>query len=138
MTGALGCCRRKLHNKLAPQYLSYQPWTVGPLGWHPFLSHARAEQIVDYLGCWWRPDFDDQTVPYIPSHVTKPKEVRKIFVVQLPEKFTFHVPAQEKPVVVPLYSLYDNAQEYGQILSSIPSMLSRVELSMKKGVDGGN
>ncbi|KAK0425932.1 hypothetical protein QR680_009463 [Steinernema hermaphroditum] len=45
--------------------------------------------VEDAIGSWWRPNFDPPRYPYIPAHVTKPKEHTKLFLVQLPEKGVF-------------------------------------------------
>lgn len=42
--------------------------------------------IEDAIGNWWRPNFEAPQYPYIPAHITKPKEHKKLFLVQLPEK----------------------------------------------------
>lgn len=42
--------------------------------------------VEDIISSWWRPNFEAQTYPYIPVHITKPKEHKKVFLVQLPDK----------------------------------------------------
>uniref|UniRef100_A0A286XVP5 Cleavage and polyadenylation specificity factor subunit 5 n=1 Tax=Cavia porcellus TaxID=10141 RepID=A0A286XVP5_CAVPO len=42
--------------------------------------------IDDCIGNWWRPNFEPPQYPYIPAHITKPKEHKKLFLVQLQEK----------------------------------------------------
>merc|ERR1719419_260249 len=66
--------------------------------------------IEDTIGNWWRPNFEPAQYPYIPPHITKPKEHRKLFLVQLQEKAYFAVPRNYKLVAAPLFELYDNAQ----------------------------
>jgi cleavage and polyadenylation specificity factor subunit 5 len=58
-------------------------------------------RIEDCVSTWWRPNFDPPKVfpeifclsrfqyPYIPAHVTKPKERTKMFLVQLPATADF-------------------------------------------------
>ena len=48
--------------------------------------------VEDTIGNWWRPNFEPAQYPYIPPHITKPKEHRKLFLVQLQEKAFFAVP----------------------------------------------
>ena len=43
--------------------------------------------IEDLIGTWWRPNFEPAQYPYIPPHITKPKEEKKLFLVQLPGNF---------------------------------------------------
>nr|XP_045001981.1 cleavage and polyadenylation specificity factor subunit 5-like [Jaculus jaculus] len=80
--------------------------------------------IDDCIGNWWRPNFEPPQYPYIPAHITKPKE-HKLFLVQLQEKGLFAVPKNYKLVAAPLFELYDNAPGYGPIISSLPQLLSR-------------
>ncbi|VDO64261.1 unnamed protein product [Heligmosomoides polygyrus] len=93
-------------------------------------------KIEDEVGNWWRPNFDpprsghiDDFVflqyPYIPAHVTKPKEHTKLLLVQMPEKAMFAVPKNYKLVAAPLFELYDNAAAYGPLIASLPMALSR-------------
>ena len=81
--------------------------------------------IEDTIGNWWRPNFEPAQYPYIPPHIPKPKEHRKLFLVQLQEKAYFAVPRNYKLVAAPLFELYDNAQGYGPIISSLPQALAR-------------
>ncbi|KAK8399238.1 hypothetical protein O3P69_003389 [Scylla paramamosain] len=81
--------------------------------------------IEDIIGNWWRPNFEPPQYPYIPSHITKPKEHKKLFLVQLGEKALFAVPKNYKLVAAPLFELYDNSQGYGPIISSLPQALCR-------------
>lgn len=43
------------------------------------------------MGTWVRPNFDAALYPYAPPHISRPKEVRKLFVVPLAERAYFHV-----------------------------------------------
>uniref|UniRef100_A0AC34FYY5 Cleavage and polyadenylation specificity factor subunit 5 n=1 Tax=Panagrolaimus sp. ES5 TaxID=591445 RepID=A0AC34FYY5_9BILA len=81
--------------------------------------------IEDCVGNWWRPNFDPPRYPYIPAHVTKPKEQTKLFLVQLPEKAYFAVPKNFKLVAAPLFELFDNSNAYGPVIASLPQILSR-------------
>ena len=83
--------------------------------------------IETLLGQWWRPNFEPPQYPYIPAHVTKPKEHKQLWLVKIPEKALFSVPRNYKLVAAPLFELYDNSSGYGPIISSLPQLLSRVE-----------
>jgi hypothetical protein len=50
--------------------------------------------VGECLGSFWRPSFDLAMFPYLPAHCTRPKEVRKLFLVPLPEKCYFAVRAR--------------------------------------------
>ena len=86
---------------------------------------AQEWSIEDLIGTWWRPNFEPAQYPYIPPHITKPKEQKKLFLVQLPERAFFAVPRNYKLVAAPLFELYDNAQGYGPIISTLPQALGR-------------
>jgi cleavage and polyadenylation specificity factor subunit 5 len=63
--------------------------------------------------------------PFLPPHVTRPKECKKLFYIQLPKAKVLSVPQNMKLLAVPLFELYDNSQRYGPQLSAIPHYLSR-------------
>lgn len=42
--------------------------------------------MEDLVGNWYRPNFEPPTYPYLPAHITKPKEHKRLFLVQLQEK----------------------------------------------------
>ncbi|XP_069496346.1 cleavage and polyadenylation specificity factor subunit 5 isoform X1 [Ambystoma mexicanum] len=88
--------------------------------------------IDDCIGNWWRPNFEPPQYPYIPAHITKPKEHKKLFLVQLQEKALFAVPKNYKLVAAPLFELYDNAPGYGPIISSLPQLLSSNKFLLKE------
>jgi cleavage and polyadenylation specificity factor subunit 5 len=82
-------------------------------------------QVDDTVANWWRPNFDPPQYPYLPAHITRPKEHKRLFLVQLPDKALFAVPRNYKLVAAPLFELYDNAAGYGPIITSLPAVLSR-------------
>jgi cleavage and polyadenylation specificity factor subunit 5 len=85
--------------------------------------------------------------PFLPGHVTRPKECKKLYFIQLPKKSAYKslgrvlchvpilmscvslevlsVPKNMKLLAVPLFELYDNTARYGPQLSAIPHLLSR-------------
>lgn len=100
-------------------------------------------QIGDCLAQWWRPNFETFMYPFVPAHVTRPKECKKLYFIQLPKTSTLYpppeysgsqtnpatevlsVPKNMKLLAVPLFELYDNTARYGPQLSAIPHLLSR-------------
>ncbi|KAG6330147.1 hypothetical protein ID866_8942 [Astraeus odoratus] len=82
-------------------------------------------EIGDCLAQWWRPNFETFMYPFIPAHITKPKECKKLFFVHMPERKVLAVPKNMKLLAIPLFELYDNAARYGPQLSAIPHLLSR-------------
>jgi len=84
-------------------------------------------EVIDLISVWWRPTFDSVLYPYIPPHVTQPKECRKIFLVALPESFAFTVPSNQQLVAVPLIDVRNNLASFGEVISSLPACLSRFD-----------
>ncbi|KAI9781094.1 MAG: hypothetical protein M1816_002565 [Peltula sp. TS41687] len=99
-------------------------------------------EIGDTLAQWWRPNFETFMYPFIPAHVTRPKECKKLYFIQLPRSSrsghkgkrcdqinrpaeVLSVPKNMKLLAVPLFELYDNTARYGPQLSAIPHLLSR-------------
>ncbi|EJT98257.1 cleavage and polyadenylation specific factor 5 [Dacryopinax primogenitus] len=97
----------------------------------PYSESTDNWEIGDCLAQWWRPNFETFMYPFIPAHVTKPKECKKMFLVQLPEKKVMAVPKNMKLLAVPLFELYDNSARYGPQLSAIPHLLSRYNFVMQ-------
>jgi cleavage and polyadenylation specificity factor subunit 5 len=89
-----------------------------------------------------RRDQADRQYPYLPPHHSKPKEIKKVFLIHLPPKSElagarygvtagadlseiFAVPANMKLHAIPVYELYDNAARYGPLFAGIPHILSK-------------
>jgi len=98
-----------------------------------FVTEDGADEwrIHDCVAQWWRPNFETFMYPFIPAHVTRPKECKKMYLIQLPKKsrlFIYSVwlmgclemlsvPKNMKLLAVPLFELYDNTARYGPQLS---------------------
>eukprot|EP01112_Ceratiomyxa_fruticulosa_P010304 TRINITY_DN2718_c0_g1_i1.p2 TRINITY_DN2718_c0_g1~~TRINITY_DN2718_c0_g1_i1.p2 ORF type:complete len:210 (-),score=39.29 TRINITY_DN2718_c0_g1_i1:61-690(-) len=110
--GEIEGLQRKLTGKLAPHTSVHHPF---PPQW----------EVGDLLCQWWRPNFETLLYPYVPAHITRPKECKKLFLIPLPERCFFAVPRNLKLLAVPLFELYDNPQRYGPIISALPQLLGR-------------
>lgn len=107
--------KERLNERLAP---------TGSLG-DSATAADRDWNIADTLAQWYRPNFETFMYPFLPPHVTRPKECKKLYLIQLPEGKVLSVPKNMKLLAVPLFELYDNSQRYGPQLSAIPHYLSR-------------
>ena len=65
--------KERLDERLAP---------VGSLGEG---EKAGDWQVGDCLAQWWRPNFETFMYPFIPAHVTRPKECKKLYFIELPK-----------------------------------------------------
>lgn len=65
--------KRRLDERLAP---------VGSLGEG---NKAADWEIGDCLAQWWRPNTETFMYPFVPAHITRPKECKKLYLIQLPE-----------------------------------------------------
>jgi cleavage and polyadenylation specificity factor subunit 5 len=77
--------------------------------------------------------------PYLPPHIIEPKEIKKLYLVQLPAQSkyiqtrlytdavpeTFAVPQNMKLLAIPIMEFYDNAARYGPQFAGLPYLLSR-------------
>jgi cleavage and polyadenylation specificity factor subunit 5 len=88
--------------------------------------------ISELLAAFHRPHFTEHLYPFQPPHVTRLKEVHRLFAVQLPEHATFAVPKPSRLVAVPLFELHDNAARYGPVLASVPALLSRLQMNVQE------
>lgn len=69
--------KARLDERLAP---------VGRLGEG---EEAGDWQVGECLAQWWRPNFETFMYPFVPAHVTRPKECKKLYFIQLPKTSTF-------------------------------------------------
>ncbi|BGP52912.1 hypothetical protein JCM8202_003994 [Rhodotorula sphaerocarpa] len=83
--------------------------------------------VGEPVGHFWRPNFETFMYPYMPAHLSEPKERKTWYLIQMPERQTLTVPKNMKLVALPLFELYDNAVRYGPQLASLPALLSRIE-----------
>jgi cleavage and polyadenylation specificity factor subunit 5 len=65
----------RLSPPLAAEHLIPQG-EEGPYDWN----------VHDCVAQWWRPNFETFMYPFIPAHVTRPKECKKMYLIQLPKK----------------------------------------------------
>ncbi|KAI8909611.1 Cleavage/polyadenylation specificity factor subunit 5 [Gorgonomyces haynaldii] len=84
--------------------------------------------IGQLLGKYYRPHFDTQWFPYLPPHIKKPKEVRQIYLVHLPDRKYLCIPKNLQLVAVPLFDLVENAVTFGPELAHLPQLLSRYHI----------
>lgn len=79
--------------------------------------------IGEITSVLYRPNFETHWYPYLPCHITKPKEIKKTFVVYLAEKMTFNVPKNVKLIAVPFYEIHNNPK-YGNHIAALSWILS--------------
>lgn len=103
--------KARLNERLAPT----TPQSEDDLEW----------DVGDCVAQWWRPNHETFLYPFLPAHVSRPKELKKLYLIHLPAKKLLSVPKNMKLLAVPLFELYDNAPRYGPQLSAIPHYLSR-------------
>lgn len=78
--------------------------------------------VGETVGRWWRTDLKPNVYPYLPRHVTRPKELVKVVLVNLPKRKNFQFPETFRtfhPCV--LVDLYDVGEPE---LRAIPLFLS--------------
>ncbi|XP_046911368.2 cleavage and polyadenylation specificity factor subunit 5 [Dermatophagoides farinae] len=85
---------------------------------------------IDVIAHWWRPNFEQNQYPYIPAHISQPKELTRIYLMSLNERATLSVPKNYTVVATPLFELYNNVGIYGEIMASLPQVLSRFNFNI--------
>lgn len=71
--------KQRLNERLAPIGSQFSGEGVNEGEW----------EIGDTLAQWWRPNFETFMYPFLPAHVTRPKECKKLYFVKLPKSSTF-------------------------------------------------
>eukprot|EP00930_Biecheleria_cincta_P064727 TRINITY_DN50378_c0_g1_i1.p1 TRINITY_DN50378_c0_g1~~TRINITY_DN50378_c0_g1_i1.p1 ORF type:complete len:212 (+),score=29.30 TRINITY_DN50378_c0_g1_i1:30-638(+) len=95
-------------------------------------------RVGELLSIWWCPSFDGTSYPYLPPHVTRPKECIKIYQVSLPERCVFAVQPNVKLVAVPLFDLHESPGAYSAQLRDLPQLVSRFAISVYEPARGGS
>ncbi|SBT30629.1 mRNA cleavage factor-like protein, putative [Plasmodium ovale wallikeri] len=80
--------------------------------------------VGDFLGEWWRTQFNSVYLSYLPAHVTRPKEYVRLYQVTLSPKCIFHLPPGFTLKALPLFDLHS----CGVAVSGLSSVLSRFKL----------
>ncbi|GAA5835217.1 hypothetical protein JCM11251_006646 [Rhodosporidiobolus azoricus] len=112
--------KERLHTQIGPEVKGEEVAMDGGI------TNVEDWEIADAVAQFWRPNFETFMYPYVPAHISKPKELKTWYMVQLPERQILTVPKNMKLVALPLFELYDNAVRYGPQLAAIPHILSRV------------
>ncbi|SPJ08181.1 mRNA cleavage factor-like protein, putative [Plasmodium sp. DRC-Itaito] len=81
-------------------------------------------EIGDFLGEWWRTQFNSVFLPYLPAHISRPKEYIRLYQVILSPKCIFHLPPGFTLKAIPLFDL----NNCGLAVSGLSSILSRFKL----------
>lgn len=85
-----------------------------------------AVEVGEYLGTWWRTEFNYSPLPYLPPHSTRPKEIIRVYQVILPPKLLFKLPKHHVLKSLPLFDLDPNI--FGIACGSIPQLISRFQI----------
>ncbi|KAK9865070.1 hypothetical protein WJX84_006898 [Apatococcus fuscideae] len=104
--------------------------SLSPLG----TSLVLKWQIGECIGMFWRPNFEEHLYPYLPAHITRPKEAKRLFMVHLPDRAYFAVPKNLNLKAIPLFELYSNQVLYGSLLAALPQMVSRYRFNLAGSV----
>lgn len=81
----------------------------------------------ELVGCWYRPCFTEQLLPYCPVHISSPKEIEKWYLLILPPTCSFRIHPKYDLQAAAFYDLQDATLTsiYGQQLPLIPTLTSR-------------
>lgn len=89
-------------------------------------------RIGKKLATWYRPNHDELTYPYLPRHITLPKEEKRYILVEMDKDRELNVPNgylllltnRWKALAVPLFELYGNETRYGAEIASVACQIS--------------
>ncbi|OEH77256.1 pre-mRNA cleavage factor Im 25 kDa subunit 2 [Cyclospora cayetanensis] len=86
-------------------------------------------EVGEFLGEWWRGEFDDELVPYLPPHVTRPKERVRVHQVQLPYRCSFRVPMGFCLTAIPIFEL--TPHRVGTAIGGLSHILARFSIRLR-------
>lgn len=99
----------------------------------PVILKSKSEDTCEWkvgelISKYWRPEFDGNVYPYIPSHVTRPKEEISLFQVILPPRCVFGLRDGVSLAAVPVHEIVKAPQNWPAVISCLPSLISRFTL----------
>jgi cleavage and polyadenylation specificity factor subunit 5 len=80
------------------------------------------------IATWYRAQFTEQMLPYLPVHIATAKETEFWYFVKLPERGRLRIHQKYDLVPRSFYDLQDGADNYGKQLQVIPLLASRFNL----------
>lgn len=97
------------------------------------MKHSASDRfefsINDCLLQLWRPEFDDNLYPYLPAHVSRPKEQLRAVLVGLPPRCVVQVPKGTSLEFVSLHEIRrGGVHVFGPLVGALPELLSRTTL----------
>jgi cleavage and polyadenylation specificity factor subunit 5 len=85
-------------------------------------------KVGEVISKFFRPEFDDGIYPYIPPHVTRPKEEISLLQVILPPKCVFGLRDNMSISAVSVHEILKSPGSYPTLVSSLPALISRFTL----------
>lgn len=86
-------------------------------------------EIGEMIATWYRPQFTNHLYPYLPVHVTMPKEIERWYIVSLPEKGSIAISPKYRLCAVPFYDLQEyDTTKFGNQIGNIPLLVSRFNI----------
>jgi cleavage and polyadenylation specificity factor subunit 5 len=82
-------------------------------------------KVGEMLAKFYRPEFDERIYPYIPPHVTRPKEEISLFQVVLPPRCVFALRAGESIAAIPMHEIFKSPDNFPSLIAAIPELMSR-------------
>jgi cleavage and polyadenylation specificity factor subunit 5 len=82
-------------------------------------------KVGELISKFWRPEFDTNIYPYLPPHVTRPKEEISLFQVVLPPRCVFGLREGVSISAVPVHEIVKTPGNWPASISCLPSLISR-------------
>ena len=89
------------------------------------LSDSCEWKVGDMIGKFYRPEFDERIYPYLPSHVTRPKEEITLFQVVLPPRCVFGLREGTTMSAVAVDEILRDPESFPILIRTIPQLISR-------------
>ncbi|CBZ50000.1 hypothetical protein NCLIV_004770 [Neospora caninum Liverpool] len=86
-------------------------------------SEKVAAEVGEFLGELWKSEFDEEPRPFLPPHVTRPKEKIRLYQVLLPPTCSFRLPPAFSLAAIPLCDL--RPEIHGTALAGVAHLVSR-------------
>ena len=85
-------------------------------------------KVGELLGKFYRPEFDDRVYPYLPPHVTRPKEEISVFQVVLPPRCVFALRDGVTVSAIAVHDILKSPEIFPSLVACLPQLISRFTL----------
>ena len=85
-------------------------------------------KVGEVISKFYRPEFDERVFPFLPPHVTRPKEEITLLQVVLPPRCVFALREGVTVTAIPVFEILKSPDTFPSLIAALPQLISRFTL----------